>query len=70
MAGQPIAADTPPEIESLQRDIWRGMTPEAKGRIVTGLCQGVREAALAGIRRRYPGAFPEAATLLAEAPSS
>lgn len=58
MARQPIAADTPPEIESLQQGLWRRMTPEAKGRIVTGLCQGVRDAALAGIRRRHPEADP------------
>lgn len=58
MARTPVAADTPPDIESLQREIWRRMTLEAKCRIVAGLCQGVREAALAGVRRRYPEAGP------------
>jgi len=58
MAERPVAEDTPIEIEALQQGLWRQMTPEAKARLVAGLCQGVREAALQGIRLRYPEAGP------------
>lgn len=58
VARQPLADDTSLEAEALQVELWRRMTPEAKAGLVTGLCRGVREAALEGVRRRHPMAGP------------
>jgi hypothetical protein len=54
--GQPIPLDTSAEAARLQIEIWRRMTPLEKARLVSGLCSAVQELALAGIRRRHPGA--------------
>lgn len=55
---RPLADDTPFEIEELQIELWRAMTPQAKGALVAGLCRGVHEAAAEGLRRRHPDASP------------
>lgn len=57
-ARRPLADDTPLDIEAVQVELWRRMTPAAKAGLVAGLCQGVREAALEGIRRRHPADGP------------
>ena len=53
---RPLAEDTPLEIERLQIQIWRTMTPDRKAQIVAAMCAGVQEAAAEGIRRRHPEA--------------
>ena len=58
MERQPLAGDTPFEIEALQVELWRRMTRREKARIVAGLCRGVQDAALEGVRRRFPTAGP------------
>jgi hypothetical protein len=52
----PLAADTSPEIEQLQIERWRQMTPDEKAAIVTGLTQTVYDLARAGVAHRYPQA--------------
>ena len=42
------------------------MSPAAKAGLVAGLCEGVREAALAGIRQRHPLAGPRDGTPIDE----
>jgi hypothetical protein len=54
----PLSLDTSPEIERMQIDRWRQMSPAEKGAIVAGLTQAVYDLSLAGIRLRYPGASP------------
>jgi hypothetical protein len=55
---KPLALDTPPDLERLQVERWRQMSPAAKAEIVTGLTQAAHDLALAGIRHRYPDAAP------------
>jgi hypothetical protein len=52
----PVSLDTSPEIERMQINRWRQMSPAEKGAIVSGLTQAVFDLSLAGIRLRYPGA--------------
>lgn len=54
----PLAADTPIEVERLQIDAWRRMTPTEKAAAITGLTQAAYALTQAGIRHRYPGASP------------
>jgi hypothetical protein len=54
----PLSLDTSPEIERMQIDRWRQMSPAEKAAIVSGLTQAVYDLALAGTRLRYPGAPP------------
>jgi hypothetical protein len=54
--GRQIPLDTSPEAARLQVEIWRRMTPLEKARLVSGLSSAVTQLALAGIRRRHPGA--------------
>jgi hypothetical protein len=54
----PLNADTDGQIERLQIDAWRRMTPAEKAAIVTGLTEAAISLALAGIRDRYPDATP------------
>jgi hypothetical protein len=54
----PLAPDTSPDIEQLQVEGWRAMSPAQKARLITGLSQAARTMALAGIRHRYPAASP------------
>ena len=56
MPPKPLSADTSPDIERLQIERWRQMSPADKAAIVTGLTQAVYDLARAGIRQRYPGA--------------
>ena len=58
MPRQPLALDTSPEVEALQIERWRQMTPAEKGEIITGLTRAVFELAAAGVRHRYPEATP------------
>lgn len=50
--------DTAPDIERLQVERWRAMSPAQKAAIVTGLTQAAYELARAGVRHRYPHASP------------
>ena len=56
MSRRPLAADTAPEIEEMQIEAWRRMTPGEKAALVTGLTQAVFDAALTGVRQRHPDA--------------
>ena len=51
-----LSADTAPEIERLQIERWRAMSPAEKADIVTGLTQAAFELARAGVTARYPAA--------------
>jgi hypothetical protein len=55
---KPLSADTSPEIERLQIERWRQMSPGEKASLVSGLTQAVYDLARAGIRQRYPDASP------------
>jgi len=54
----PLSLDTSPEIERMQIDGWRRMSPAEKAAIVSGLTQAVYDLARAGIRLRHPDASP------------
>ena len=56
MSGPPLAIDTPPEIEAMQIDGWRRMTPTEKAALISGLTQTTFDLALAGIAHRHPAA--------------
>jgi len=58
MARSPLAADTTPEIEAMQIEGWRQMTPTEKAAVITGLTQSTFDLALAGVRERYPDVSP------------
>jgi hypothetical protein len=53
---QTLSLDTSAEIERLQIERWRQMSPDAKAALVSGLTQATFERALAGLRQRYPDA--------------
>ena len=50
----PLAADTPLEVEALQIEAWRRMTPAEKAAMVVALSRAARDMMLAGIRHRHP----------------
>ena len=50
--------DTSPEVERLQVERWRQMSPAEKAAIVSGLTRAVYDLARAGIRQRHPDASP------------
>lgn len=56
MPRQHLAEDTSPEIEQLQVERWRAMTPAQKAGVITGLTQAAYDMARAGVRYRYPHA--------------
>jgi hypothetical protein len=58
MTRPPLSLDTPHEIERLQLEGWRAMSPAQKAEIITGLTQSAFELARAGVRHRYPDASP------------
>jgi hypothetical protein len=58
VASEPLAADTPSEVERLQIERFRRMSPAEKAAIVSGLTQAVYDLASAGVRHRYPHASP------------
>jgi hypothetical protein len=51
-----LSADTSREIEEMQIERWRAMTPVEKLQLVSGFCRMVDVIAIAGIRMRYPAA--------------
>lgn len=51
-----LSLDTSAEIELLQIERWRQMSPAEKAALVSGLTQAVCDLALAGIRLRHPNA--------------
>lgn len=55
---QPLASDTPLDIEGRQIEEWRTMSAAQKAETVASLSRGVRDLAIAGIRLRYPNATP------------
>lgn len=54
----PLARDTSPDIERLQIEGWRAMSPSEKAALVAGLTRAAYEMALPGVRHRYPDATP------------
>ena len=52
----PLTLDTSPEVERLQIEGWRLMSPAEKAAVVSGLTQAVYDLALAGVRLRHPHA--------------
>jgi len=52
----PLYADTQPEMEALQIELWRQATPTEKMHMVAQLNRAVRTLAMAGLRQRHPGA--------------
>ena len=54
----PLNLDTSPEVECLQVERWRQMSPAEKAAIVSGLTRAVYDLARAGIRQRHPDASP------------
>jgi len=54
----PLSPDTSPDIERLQIDGWRRMTPARKAALVSGLTEAALDVALAGVRSRFPNASP------------
>ena len=53
---EPLALDTPLDIEARQIERWRMMTSAEKAATITALCQSVHDLAWAGLKRRYPDA--------------
>ncbi len=51
-----LNADTAPEVQDIQVELWRKMSPLEKARAVRQVSRSVRELSLAGIRQRYPTA--------------
>ena len=51
-----LSADSSPAVERLQIDVWRRMSPVHKARTVDALTRTAHLLALAGIRKRHPGA--------------
>jgi hypothetical protein len=51
-----LSLDTAPEVERLQIERWRAMSPAQKADIVTGLTQAAYELARAGVHHRHPRA--------------
>ena len=60
MAGKAVLSrDTAPDVEALQVEIWRSMSPAEKANLVSAASRSVYELALAGIRQRHPDASEE-----------
>jgi len=57
-ARQPLAADTPFEVEDVQIAMWRRMTPADKAQLIVSMCRGMQEAATCGVQMRYPHEGP------------
>jgi hypothetical protein len=51
---RPLALDTSPDVERLQIEQWRCMSPAQKLAIVSGLTQTAYALAFAGVRQRHP----------------
>lgn len=52
----PLSVDTSPDIERLQVEAWRQMSPSQKAATVTGLTRAAYAMAWAGVRQRHPEA--------------
>lgn len=57
-ARQPLAADTPFEVEEVQIAMWQRMTPADKLALIASMCRATQEAAIRGVQMRYPHAGP------------
>ncbi|MBY0494161.1 MAG: hypothetical protein K2Y23_08080 [Cyanobacteria bacterium] len=55
---QPLADDTPLDIEARQIEGWRRLSSTDKLALIASLSRAIRELTLAGIRARHPGASP------------
>ena len=53
---QPLARDTPEEVERLQIEAWRQMSSVDKAALISGLTDATFVLARAGLRHRHPGA--------------
>jgi hypothetical protein len=53
-----LSPDTSPEIERLQIERLRQMSPWRKMTLMADMCQAVQTLALAGLRQRYPADTP------------
>jgi hypothetical protein len=53
---QPLARDTPLEMEHHQIEIWRSLSAMQVAEIVAGASDAARQLALAGLRTQYPQA--------------
>jgi len=51
-----LSSDTSPDVERLQVELWRRMSPLEKARAVSEISRTVLDLSLVGIRRRHPGA--------------
>jgi hypothetical protein len=51
---QAIPADTTPEAEAVQLDVYRRMTPEKKLQLIFQMNDQLRELLAAGVRLRHP----------------
>lgn len=51
-----MISDTSPEVEAMQTEIYRNMTPAQKAQIVDELYRDSQRLAEIGVRMRYPGA--------------
>ena len=54
--GEPLAADTSPDIEQRQILVWRSLSPADKAALITAASQTADRLALAGIHARHPHA--------------
>jgi len=54
----PLSADTSAEIERMQVDAWRAMTPAEKASMVSALTTAAFAMARAGVQHRHPDATP------------
>lgn len=54
----PLAEDTPLEVEQVQIELWRRMTPQDKMRLISGMCRRINALTREGVQRRYPDATP------------
>jgi hypothetical protein len=53
-----LALDTSAEVEQLQIERWRNMTPPEKAALISGLTRAAFELSAAGVRHRYPNSSP------------
>ncbi len=58
MPQERLALDTSLEIEQMQVERWRSMTPADKAALISGLTGAAFELSAAGVRHRYPTASP------------
>ncbi len=60
---RPLAEDTPIEVERIQVEILRRMTPAQKMERMVSLNRSVRSIAQASVRRKYPNASAREVTM-------